>query len=95
MKRIPMILSVLGLVAISSAAFAEDQTVTLDVENMTCALCPVTVSAALKRVDGVRATDVSLEEMTAVVTFDDALTNVAALTEATTNAGFPSALKEE
>jgi len=34
------------------------QTVTLDVQNMTCAVCPITVKKALERVPGVTATKV-------------------------------------
>ncbi len=44
------------------------------------------------RVDGVKAVDVSFEEKKAVVLYDDAKTNVEALTAATTNHGFPSSV---
>jgi periplasmic mercuric ion binding protein len=82
----------LGLLA-SNAAFAADKTVTLAVQNMYCAACPHTVRASLQSVPGVKAVSVSFENKTAVVTFDDAKTNVKALTTATTNAGYPSAPK--
>ena len=74
---------------------AKDQTVTLSIENMTCALCPPTVRKALQAVDGVREATVFLESRTAVVTYDDAKTNVQSLTAATTNAGFPSTFTQE
>ncbi|MCZ6796407.1 MAG: mercuric transport protein periplasmic component, partial [Gammaproteobacteria bacterium] len=35
----------------------------------------------------------SMEAREAVVTFDDSVTNISALTKATANAGFPSRLK--
>ena len=38
--------------------------------------------------------EVSLEAKTAIVTYDDAKTDVAALIDATTNAGYPSRLAE-
>jgi periplasmic mercuric ion binding protein len=82
----------LGLVG-SSAAFAAEKTVTLAVQNMYCAACPHTVKASLQAVPGVKAVSVSYEDKTAVVTFDDAKTNVQALTTATTNAGYPSSPK--
>jgi len=41
----------------------------------------------------VKAVAVSFADKTARVTYDDAETNVAALTRATANAGYPSALK--
>ncbi|EBA00788.1 Periplasmic mercuric ion binding protein, MerP [Marinobacter sp. ELB17] len=56
--------------------------------------CPITVKVALNRVEGVSAVDVRYEERDATVTFDDAKTSVEALTQATTNAGYPSTLKQ-
>jgi periplasmic mercuric ion binding protein len=77
----------------SSAALADEKTVTLTVENMYCSACPLTVKSSLEAVPGVTKAVVSYAEKTAVVTFDDAKTGVPALTAATTNAGYPSALK--
>ena len=74
----------LGVVA------AEPQTVVLDVQNMTCELCPITVKKALNKVPGVSATAIDLAKRTANVKFDPDRTNVAALVKATTNAGYPS-----
>jgi periplasmic mercuric ion binding protein len=78
---------------VSSAAFAGETTVTLAVQNMYCSACPITVKSSLEAVPGVDKVVVSYEEKTAVVTFDDAKTAVPALISATTNAGYPSALK--
>lgn len=80
----------LGLLA-SPAAFAGERTVTLAVENMYCAACPLTVKASLEAVPGVRKVSVSYKDKTAVVTYDDSKADVTALTAATTNAGYPSA----
>lgn len=77
---------------ISSAAVAAEQTVTLNVDHMTCSTCPITVKASLMAVPGVTKAEVSLEQKTAVVTFDDAKASVADLVNATTNAGYPSRL---
>lgn len=82
----------LSLIA-SSSAFAAEQTVTLAVQHMTCALCPRTVKASLQAVPGVTNVVVSYEDKTAVVTFDDSKAEVDALVKATTNAGYPSAPK--
>jgi mercuric ion binding protein len=73
-------------------ALAAEQTVTLSVPGMSCASCPTIVKGSLQEVAGVTRIDVSLEERTAVVTFDDAEANVADLINATTNAGYPSEL---
>lgn len=75
----------------SSAAFAAEQTVTLEVENMDCAACPSIVRKSLEAVPGVARAVVSYKDKTAVVSYDDAKTDVRALTSATTNAGYPSA----
>ena len=71
-------------------AFAGEKTVTLVVENMTCPACPYIVEKSLVAVPGVSKVDVSFADKTAIVTFDDSQTNIARLTSATANAGYPS-----
>lgn len=73
-----------------SVLAADPQTVVLDVQNMTCDLCPITVKKALDRVPGVAATKIDLAKKTATVKFDPQRASVAALVKATTNAGYPS-----
>jgi periplasmic mercuric ion binding protein len=77
------------LITFSTAA-AEEKTVTLRIENMTCVACPYIVEKTLAAVPGVQQIKVSYENKTATVTFDDSQTDVSALTAATTNAGYPS-----
>ncbi len=74
---------------------AKLQTVTLDVQNMTCSFCPITVRKALEKVPGVVKAEASFETKTATVTFDPGKTNVEALTKATADAGYPSTLKKK
>ena len=74
----------------TASAWAGPKNTTLNVSNMTCATCPITVRQALKKVKGVRRAVVDFEKKQATVTFDDAQTNVAALVKATTDAGYPS-----
>lgn len=76
-----------------NVTFAAEKTVNLTVKGMTCAACPYMVKSALKKVDGVTQIEVSLAEKRAVVTYDDTKTQVEALTDATLEAGFPSALE--
>jgi mercuric ion binding protein len=76
--------------ATSSPAFAAEKAVSLAVQNMYCAACPHTVKASLLAVPGVTKVVVSLADKTATVTYDDTRTDVTALTQATTNAGYPS-----
>lgn len=105
MRTIFLYVVALGLVTLGSgyvdtaraadAKQAELQTVTLDVQNMTCSFCPITVRKALEKVPGVVKATASLETKTATVTFDPGKTNVEALTKATANAGYPSSLKRK
>lgn len=74
-------------------ALAANKTATLAIPSMTCPVCPITVKKALDAVPGVSKVDVSYAKKEAIVTYDGAKTNVAALTKATTNAGFPSTVK--
>ncbi|MFW0753630.1 mercury resistance system periplasmic binding protein MerP [Pseudomonas sp. H11T01] len=69
---------------------ATPQAVTLDVQNMTCELCPITVKKALEKVPGVSAIKVDFDKKTATVMYDADQSQPEALTEATTNAGYPS-----
>ena len=78
-----------GLLLASQA----DETVTFDVEKMTCATCPIAVRKAMQRVDGVKDVEVSLENNAAVVTFDPSVTTVAEIGRASTNIGFPAAVR--
>jgi periplasmic mercuric ion binding protein len=71
-------------------ALGAERTVTLAVENMTCALCPPIVKQSLAHVPGVMRADVSAAKGTATVVFDDQKTGIAALIAATTDAGYPS-----
>lgn len=93
MKKTILLLFVLIFSAVTGIAFAGPKTVTLAVPGMTCALCPVTIKVALKKVSGVSEVDVSYEKKQAIVTFDDAKTTVDALIKATGDAGYPSTVK--
>ncbi len=86
--RLTVVASIIA--AFTGGASAAERTVTLAVENMTCALCAPTVKKSLSRVKGVIRVEVSAEKESATVTFDDAKTDADALTAATRNAGYPS-----
>jgi mercuric ion binding protein len=84
---LPMLCIVL---AAGVALAAPPQTATLAVENMTCGTCPIVVKKALERVPGVSAAAVDFDKKIATVTFDPDKATTARLTQATTDAGFPS-----
>ena len=92
MTRLAIIVLGLGMLA-SSSAVAAERTITLAVQNMFCADCPFIVKKSLEAVPGVARATVSFKDKTAIVTYDDGRANVKSLTDATTNAGFPSAPK--
>ena len=95
------VLAAAGLVAVLSvsAAHAAEKTVVLSVRNANCELCAPIVQKALARVPGVKVAEVKqadqMADPVATVTFDDAVTNVSALTAATTDAGYPSHAVED
>ena len=69
--------------------------VTLSVSGMTCAGCASHVEKALQKVGGVQKIEVNYDKKEAMVTYDDAMTGIAALTKATEQAGYPAAVKNE
>jgi mercuric ion binding protein len=75
----------------AGATAAEPQSATFAIDNMTCALCPVTVRKAMAGVSGVQSVSVDFETKTARVLFDPAVTDTAAIAAAATNAGYPAA----
>lgn len=77
-----------------SALALTPQTAVLDVQNMTCQLCPITVKRSLEKVSGVSQARVDFAKKTATVTFDADRTNAPALVRATTDAGFPSTVRK-
>ena len=86
-------LSALAIAFVLSAAgpaMAAERTVTLAVDNMYCSACPHIVKQSMAKVAGVKTAAVSYEKKTATITYDDQKTTVAALTDATTQAGYPS-----
>lgn len=88
------LLALLPLFLSASVAVAAERTVTLAVENMTCALCPITVRTAIERVPGVRDVQVDFETKAAVVVFDDAEATVQDIAEASRQAGYPATVEE-
>jgi mercuric ion binding protein len=89
--------AIVGLLALALpiAATAANRTVVLTIPTMDCATCPITIRMALMHIVGVSKAKVSYDRREARVTFDDAKTSVAALTEATKDVGYPSFLADQ
>jgi mercuric ion binding protein len=91
MRRL-LLTAALALSPLAALAGAP-QTITFDVKNMTCAVCPITVRKALEKVQGVASVKIDLAAKTATVTFDPDKTSAVALIKATTEAGYPASAK--
>ena len=85
-----MKIALLILALLAGQAFAAPQTATLSVPTMSCASCPVTIKAALSKVPGVTSVKSDLGKRQTTVVYDDAKTDLATLSKATADAGFPS-----
>jgi len=73
---LPFFLLLSLLASIHAVYAAEPETVVLDIPNMTCNFCPITIRKALNKVDGVIKAEASFETKTATVSFDPDKTNV-------------------
>lgn len=91
MKRLLAMLAALS--ALGASAAEPPRTVTLDVQNMTCATCPLTVQQVLKRQAGVREAKAEMKTASASVTFDPAQNTPEALARAVTEAGYPTKVR--
>lgn len=84
------LLSLFAFAVLAVPAWSAQQTVTLSIPAMNCATCPITVKKALTRLEGVVTVKSDLDKRQTTVVFDDAKVNLAAMTQATKEAGFPS-----
>jgi mercuric ion binding protein len=97
-KTVCLTLSLLAAPLLMQTAHAElpiqtqisNQSVTLDVQNMTCPMCKFTIKKALQGVEGVQQVNIDADSKTADVTFNPQKTSIEALIKATTNAGYPA-----
>ena len=94
------IAGILSMMAVSpmsaqsaSTQVAAVETQTFAIENMTCALCPVTVKKAMEQVKGVRSVRIDFAARTATVAFDPSVTTIEAIAAASASAGYPASVK--
>lgn len=88
--------SVLGVLVLlwSGMTFAvEPKTVVLDVGNMTCPACRLTIERALDQLPGVAELVVDTEASTVKVTFDPVRTSELVVAKAVSDAGFPAKVR--
>lgn len=85
MKRV-IAMVVLSLVLLTAGYALAARQVVMDIQGMTCELCPIAIKKSLKEVKGVRDVKVSFEEKKARLVVDDAVTDKT-LEEAVRKAG--------
>lgn len=90
MKKILLTAVLAACFGTALPVIAAEQTLTMDIEKMTCALCPLTVRKAMERIDGVQDVEVDYESKIATVTFDDSKTTASAVAQASTEVGYPA-----
>jgi len=88
--RLKTIALLLLLPVASAFAAPASRTAVLEVQNMTCSMCTVTIKKAFQKLPGVEDAAVDFEHKTATVKYDPAKVDAAALIKATTDAGFPA-----
>lgn len=84
------LLGILGILLADMAWAANPQVVVLQVKNMTCPACAITIERALDKVDGVSAVKVDSDASKVEVTIDTERATVDQVAVAVTNAGFPA-----
>ena len=73
----------------SGALYAKEQSVVLSVPGMNCPVCPIVIKKAIEKVEGVKFVNVIYEDKSAEVSYDDQLTDIGDIQEATKNVGYP------
>ncbi len=73
---------------VDKASSTRIDTTVIRVPTMVCNTCVKTITKALNKVKGVKATNVNLDKKTATVTFVSSRVNVATLERAISNAGY-------
>lgn len=81
-------------IPVQSQKQSSSQSVTLELQNMTCAMCKFTIKKALQGVEGLEEANVDYDTKTAKVAFNPQKTSVDALIKATTDAGYPATVHQ-
>lgn len=95
-------LAVLTGLCITQSSFAKsivqiensNQSTVLNMQNMTCAICEITIKKALQGIEGVKTIEVDSDKKTASIIFNGQKTNIEALIKATTHAGYPATVQK-
>ena len=91
MKNLGIIVMLIGF---SQIALAETRNACFSVEGLTCATCTVTTKAAIKKLKGIKDVQVSLDEKSAVIKYDDALTSSDEIKKKIDSVGYKATSKQ-
>lgn len=91
MKNLGIIIMLIGF---SQITLAETKNACFNVEGMTCATCTVTTKAAVKKLNGIKDIQVSLDEKRAVIKYDDALTSSDEIKKKIDSVGYKATSKQ-
>lgn len=83
-----VVVAAIANVPVDRVSAQTEPRVTLHVDGMHCATCPVTVRLVIGRLPGVREVTVSLEQAHAVVAYDPARVSPAQMVQAVEDAGY-------
>ena len=92
MRSILSVAILFGTLMTASATWAGEKTVKLALEGLYCPSCLYIARESIAAVKGVTHVKVSGLDGSATVTFDDDKTTIAAIAEASTDAGYPASL---
>lgn len=88
------VISLIIALALNGTAVAgTPESITLNVKNMTCPACQITVKKALEQVPGVSDVKIDFGRKTATARLDTTKASEASLINAVSDAGFPSTVR--
>lgn len=85
----------LALLPVTSVFASEWRTAVLDLQNIHCYACLITVKKALQNALGIEDVTLDIEKKTATVKFNPMKNITEAVVEATAKAGFPSTVRRQ
>lgn len=78
----------------SQMTWAKSQKACFKVEGMTCAACTVTTKVAIKKLNGIKDIEVSLENKSAIVNYDDSKTDSVKIKEKIDSVGYKATKRQ-
>ena len=90
MKKSKFVVTIMAIFFAASVlpSYAGDEETIVNTPTIVCNMCKKNISSALKKIEGVNKVNVDLKEKKVSVTFDDSKTNLEAIENAITSAGY-------